>query len=1711
MKNPHQTRVSGSANASRIMDYGGNPGPDRETPPSLGRTAAAERISKSPRSPLRSSLLYLLTVATVLVTQPAHAVFVAGSCSFSAIYTNCPGTGNDGPCNGGDDPCLICQAVSGCPAGAAPSGHIVGPGILGDPSRISGSGPGGAGGLGPGGGVKGITILNAGTQYQYNQKSGTYQPSICQTCPGGNSWGGDMLLGGMPTWQVTEPLLNVWLSDKPLSYQPGRGLEIAFTLFYKEQRDSTEQPESVTPNVFSVGSGWTTPWRCYMVDKGGASQFDYYGGYGNRQYVTNSGAPTYRGQFHYVLPRTNTVGVQYESAGQDTYGLRYQDSTGVVRWFLTERRDAYGNTNTYSYITNSGTICLTNITDPDGRRTWLTYTQINSMWLVAKVTDPFGRSATLQYDSATVPNLVSITDAANISSSFGYDSNDNLNSLVTPYATNSFTPASGTDGYGHAVYAMWVHEAGVHQGTRDNLYMYYNQGDAARVPPNYASYCPTTTSFSNTFDSTNSNLRNSFFWSPLQFELLPTTFVQDLANGICDASLLAATNFLDARQRHWLQATVNGSLTLGSTLSLERAPSPDGVTQGEITWYDYDNKNSGDPTQEGTSMLPRLTAWKLPNGESSFTYYQRNGFGLPTNTIETWDDTAGTLRLRTNTFIYATNNLDLLVVTNAAGFLVTSNVYDANHHLMTNYNALNEMTVFAYDGNNRLTGITAPNGLVTTNTYGSDGYLSQTADLGYRTNNYTWANGLVATHTDERGLLLVNTSDNLNRLVKVTYPDTTYTTNIYLNLDLVETIDRMGFSNRFEYNDFRQVVHSIDALNRTNTFGYCDCGVLTSITDPANQTTSFYYDIAGRKVASVSPDGYTVNNRFDLMGRLTNVFDSAGLSTTTWFNNQALSIVVSNTIGKVLVQNYDALDRSTNSTDANGVTVGTSYDNLNRVLSRSSPDGGVEGFGYSKNIASLTSYTSQVNNVVQYGYDGEGRKTNEIYVGVTTNAFAYAPASDLIALTDGKSDTTAWEYDTYGRMTNKLDNLGANMFSYGYDADNRLTNRWTPAKGTTAYSYDNVGNLTGVNYSGGTVSMTNLVFKYDSLNRLTNMLDAIGTTVYNYDAVGQLLSDDGPWSDDMLSYTYNSRLRSSISVSVPDGSAWAVTYSYDAAKRLTNVTSAAGSFGYGYRAGQASRLPVFLSLPNGSYITNTYDSVARLSATILKTGGGTVLNSHQYTYNQANQRTQQVFTAGNYINFTYDGMGQLLTVQGAEPGGVTNRLQEQFGYTYDAAGNLIFRTNNALVQPFVVNTLNELAGGSRSGALTVAGTTTSPATNVTVNSSNAVLYLDGTFAAAGFNLTNGNNTYAAIAKDVYGRVGTNGTTVNLPATNSYSYDLNGNLLYDGNRAFDYDDENQLIRATVTNGWKSEFMYDGKLRRRIRREFAWTGSGWIQTNEVRYLYDGNLVIQERDTNNLPSVTYTRGNDFSQSLQGAGGIGGLLARTDNHALVSGNSQAHAFYHADGNGNLTALINSSNTFVAKYEYDAYGNIISESGSLANANLYRFSSKEFHVASGLVYYLYRYYEPNLQRWLIRDPLTEGGFEALRTTGPPVVGANPFHIPGKYRDAEAELYLQVGNDPINRLDALGLKDYGFIITCAMHAFKSALPGNEFVDALTVMDGCNCVGLALNWAQRQKNDCEYWAMEQPSGYQGAAEAACYVHWDPIIHFLQRLYDKECKG
>lgn len=1364
----------------------------------------------------------------------------------------------------------------------------------------------------------------------------------------------------MPVWSVSEPYISLWLHDEPLGYQPALGPRVSFQLAFKQR----EFLAGWNPAIFSVGRNWNCSWLSYVARDANSNTVVNFPGGGQRTFFSTD---DYLTNTRLIGDTTNGFTLSRPDGSKDVYGFIVTNSSGGFQEaYLTERWNTKAQKTRLTYFSYNPAdriVRLQHVIGGDGLTNTIFYVTDNpySTNLIAQVVDPFGRTTSLLYN--TNGFLTNITDVVGIASSFAYNTNNWITNLTTPYGatTFAFTDTRSTNIAPNGRSVLVTEPDGSKQ-----LFLYTN--GASGVASSYSGgEIPVTSPFSETFETNNLHLRNSFHWNRQQYADLSTTTI----------SAFTSSDFSKAQMKHWLR---NGPNSVGETLALERAASPDGTIEGQKTWHDHAGKTNN--AYEGTQFAPLISAQVMPDGTTRFIRTQRNSLGMTTNEVSTWS-TDGSVLLRTNKFTYAANEIDLLAVTNALGVGVSRNAYNAYHQILTNWNALNEMTVFTYDTSNRLSSVTRPGGLVTTNIYGSDKYVSQMIDVGIATNSFTWENGLVATHTDTRGLTVNNSWDALQRLRRVNFSDGAFITNTYDKLDLVKTVDRMGFATSFGYDPLRRMVAATNANNVITRYGYCGCGSVTSITNAwgtsLEQVTQNIFDLQGNLFQSQGPDGYTVTHTHNALGQLIVSSDGA-TSITNFYNNQGLLIAVSNAFGRVVAVKHDILDRATNTVDANNVSLTMAYDSLHRLRARSYANGAVEGFDYALNISGPIRYTNQLQQVTRWGYDIAGRRTAETNANQEVTRFNYNGASDLLTLTDGKNQITTWKYDSFGRTTNKVDATSTQIFRFAYDANDRLTNRWSAAKGNTAYTFDAVGNLLSVNYP----TSPDITLQYDALNRLTNMADAVGTTRYSYNAASQLLSEDGPWADDTVGYGYQYRLRTSLNLLQPGVSAWTQSYGYDAATRLTNVISSAGAFGYTYATGQSLRLSQ-ISLPNGSYITNNYDAMTRLLGTTLKNSGGTVLNSHAYGYNIGNQRTALTNTAGDYRNFGYDSIGQLKTTVGFEAN-ATARLNEQMGYAYDAAGNLNHHTNNAFVQTFNVDSLNQLSTINRSGTLTVAGTTTSSATNVTVNAQAASLYADYTFAKAGFGLVDGTTNFTAVARDNYGRVDTNTVTVNLSATASFIYDLNGNLRTNGTRIFDYDDENQLTRITESNLWKSEFTYDGANRRRTETNYVWQGGVWVATNVVRFVYDGGVIVQHRGANNLPTLTLTRGLDLSLSLQG---VGGLLAMTEN-------SGTHSYYHADGGGNVTALMNANQLLVGKYLYDPFGNTLSLNGPKTFTNPYRFSSKPIHELSGDYDFLRRWYDPSLQRWLNRDPIGEEG------------GIN--------------LYGYVFNDPVNLIDDWGMQ-----------------------------------------------------------------------------------------
>ncbi|MEK6802631.1 MAG: RHS repeat-associated core domain-containing protein, partial [Nitrospirota bacterium] len=246
-------------------------------------------------------------------------------------------------------------------------------------------------------------------------------------------------------------------------------------------------------------------------------------------------------------------------------------------------------------------------------------------------------------------------------------------------------------------------------------------------------------------------------------------------------------------------------------------------------------------------------------------------------------------------------------------------------------------------------------------------------------------------------------------------------------------------------------------------------------------------------------------------------------------------------------------------------------------------------------------------------------------------------------------------------------------------------------------------------------------------------------------------------------------------------------------------------------------------------------------------------------------------------------------------------------------------------------------------------------------------------------------TPQAFAYDPVGNRTTGGSTHNAAnqltadATHSYQYDDNGNLtrktlLATGNfTQYTYDAENRLTKVeefaagNPTPTATSTYRYDG-LGRRIEK----VANG--QTK--RYVYDRADILLEYDGSNALLARYTHGSRIDEPI----------------AITKGSSTF--FYHQDGLGTVTELTDSSGTIAKSYAYDAYGNIVDQTGNLDQP--YTYTGREFDAETGLYYYRARYYEPSSGRFLQHDPL-------------------------RFFGGDLNLYGYVLNNPNNLVDPWGL------------------------------------------------------------------------------------------
>ncbi len=735
------------------------------------------------------------------------------------------------------------------------------------------------------------------------------------------------------------------------------------------------------------------------------------------------------------------------------------------------------------------------------------------------------------------------------------------------------------------------------------------------------------------------------------------------------------------------------------------------------------------------------------------------------------------------------------------------------------------------------------------------------------------------------------------------------------------------------------------------------------------------YDFLGNQLSAI---GYS----YDAHGRQSMTTDARNGATTYGYNNADLTTSVTTPAPG----NGQAAETTT-----------TLYDSMMRPYSVIQPDGTTINSVYLLSGELAKQYGSRTY-PVGYSYDYAGRlKTMTNWSNFSGNSGARV---------------TTWNYDSYrGFLAGKTYDGGAAGPSYTYTPAGRLASR-TWARGVTAtYGYDNAGSLTNVAYSDSTPGVTNT---YDRLGHLTQQSTLNYQLNSTYNLANELLTES--WSGGTLAGLaitngYDAYLRR-INLSIlnsPSSILASTAYGYDPASRLSSVTaldsglSPLGSATYTYLANSPLVSQITFKSNSVTRMTTSkqYDHLNRLTS-ISSVGGASSASPifFNYNYNSANQRTRNALADGSYWIYNYDSLGQVTSGCKYFADG-TPVAGQQFDYTFDTIGNRTQTQNGgdqsgAGLRPasYSVNSLNQITSRDMPGYVDVKGV--SIATNtVTVNGQTA--YRKWEYFRAELPTDNSSSAlWTSIAVSATGQSSVSGNVFVPQTPEQFLYDADGNLTQDGRWTYAWDAENRLTNmtslATAPAGsqLKLDFAYDAKGRRIQKIVSTNNGSIYVPQYTNRFVYDGWNLVAILNPQSSILASFMWGNDLSGTMQGAGGVGGLL-----EVSYYGISTTNCFVAYDGNGNVAALVNTADgTTLAGYEYGPFGEVIRATGPMARNNPFRFSTKYQDDESDLLYYGYRYYKPSTGTWPNRDPLEEYG--------------------------SRNLFAFVSNNPLNDFDFLG-------------------------------------------------------------------------------------------
>ena len=650
------------------------------------------------------------------------------------------------------------------------------------------------------------------------------------------------------------------------------------------------------------------------------------------------------------------------------------------------------------------------------------------------------------------------------------------------------------------------------------------------------------------------------------------------------------------------------------------------------------------------------------------------------------------------------------------------------------------------------------------------------------------------------------------------------------------------------------------------------------------------------------------------------------------------------------------------------------YDSNGNITAVNATGNSGASFKYAAGTTDLTESNTKSNGTYKYTYNSNHLvtkiKNDGVTMDISYDTRGNSTGTTLSADSDssaGKLVTSAAYSGDGSQLTSQTDANGSTT-TYTYNTQRTVSSQ-ADAKGTTNYhSYFSENDRPKTNYISGVISAG---YEYSCGNLVTvrrsGYITSGGTkqTQYyhmGYDGFGNMTSIS-VGSRKLASYDYgtkNSNLRS-----MTYGNGAKVSYTYDTLGRVTEE-SWDGTAKYQYFYNAEGDLAKKLDVTTGKAVNYEYDSLGRLIHSY-QTDNGTIQQHTEHLYDTENRLVSQSWQLGSTLYkeaFTYDSDdGSLTKVDGT---GFT-----AYAFSYDALKRLSSRYNWIYRQNYTYRTngsnqttqIASIDYVKRDGGTDFSGFKLS----YTYAQGGNIATITGTTR------TDQNATYS------YDKQGQLTKEINTNGTYNYTYDTYGNIRSVSgaeSHTYTYDDSEWLDLLTAYDG--KSITYDA-----IGNPAVWHNSSgdwnlsWANGRQLTEATKGSHIVSYtydlagiRNSKTVDGVTYNYITQNGQVVRQTWGSHALDIIYDNtgkpYAL---NYDGIMYYYVlNLQGDVIAIVTTWGETYGTYTYDAWGNVISQSGSIASINPIRYRGYYYDSETGLYYLQSRYYDPQVRRFINAD-----------------------------------------------------------------------------------------------------------------------------------------------